>query len=165
MVVGKRQTMQPCPLRRGQGCACCHRGRSLVRADSQRAPSSVESAGAPDLQSAYARYRRREMFSPGSGAFRRGFLLRVLSGRAEYKITIDFTGGRQNESMLAYLFCALPTSFQPPGRSPKEFARPASHALPTPSWESTQRKIVITPSPASRGERKQRKQWVFTLYL
>ena len=63
--------------------------------------------------------------------------------RAEHKITIDFTGGRQNESMLAYLFRVLLTSFQPPGRSPEEVVRPASHALPTPSWESTQRKIVI----------------------
>ena len=72
-------------------------------------------------------------------------LRRVLSRRDEYKTTIDFTGGRRNESMLAYLFRVLPTSFQPPGRSPKEVARPASHALPTPSWESTQRKIIITP--------------------
>ena len=48
--------------------------------------------------------------------------------------------------MLAYLFRVLLTSFQPPGRSPEEVVRPASHALPTPSWESTQRKIVIAPS-------------------
>ena len=61
------------------------------------------------------------------------------------KITMDFTGGHQNESMLAYLFRVLLTSFQPPGRSPEEVVRPASHALPTPSWESTQRKIVIAP--------------------
>ena len=61
-------------------------------------------------------------------------------------MTIDFTGGHQNESMLAYLFRVLLTSFQPPGRSPEEVVRPASHALPTPSWESTQRKIVIAPS-------------------
>ena len=69
-----------------------------------------------------------------------------LLGGFEYKITIDFTGGRQNESMLAYLFRVLLTSFQPPGRSPEEVVRPASHALPTLSWESTQRKIVIAPS-------------------
>ena len=61
-------------------------------------------------------------------------------------MTIDFTGGHQNESMLAYLFRVLLTSFQPPGRSPEEVVRPASHALPTPSWESTQRKIIIDPS-------------------
>ena len=41
-----------------------------------------------------------------------------LLGGFEYKITIDFTGGHQNESMLAYLFRVLLTSFQPPGRSP-----------------------------------------------
>ena len=69
-----------------------------------------------------------------------------LLGGFEYKITIDFTGGHQNESMLAYLFRVLLTSFQPPGRSPEEVVRPASHALPTLSWESTQRKIVIAPS-------------------
>ena len=52
-------------------------------------------------------------------------------------MTIDFTGGHQNESMLAYLFRVLLTSFQPPGRSPEEVVRPASHAV-TPGWESTE---------------------------
>ncbi len=72
-----------------------------------------------------------------------------LLGGFEYKITIDFTGGHQNESMLADLFRVLLTSFQPPGRSPEEVVRPASHALPTPSWESIQRKIVIDPMPGT----------------
>ena len=85
--------------------------------------------------------------SPGSGAPSvEASFYGWLSRRAGYKITMDFTGGHQNESMLAYLFRVLLTSFQPPGRSPEEVVRPASHALPTPSWESTQRKIVIAPN-------------------
>ena len=70
---------------------------------------------------------------------------------AEDKITIDFTGRSQNASMLAlFLLCvADKLSSRPGAASHGEVARPASHASPTPSWESTQRKIIIDPTVLS----------------
>ena len=129
--------MQPWP-KSGPGWARCHAER---RACSSRfsactfvarerrgrgSPICIHDEAGPDLS------RRAPALSVEASLY--GW----LSRRAEYKIAIDFTGGHQNESMLAYLFRVLLTSFQPPGRSPEEVVRPASHALPTPSWESTQ---------------------------
>ena len=122
------------------------RGAGLDRAAKQgnsdwtRAPLGVYSAvacdrlilcsnGCPDLRSA-SRPIRFGVRCP------RGF------GRAppSCKVAVN----------LLWCGCRRQAFSRPGAASPGEVARPASHALPTPSWESTQRKIIIDPKSLAR---------------